>query len=65
MDMEIKEVNCSMCNHPLNISKENVYVAFFLESISVIGGLFPILASASCGRSHLSECSSTVERAYT
>ena len=26
-DMEIKEVNCSVCNHPLNISKENVYVA--------------------------------------
>lgn len=25
--METKEVNCSVCNHPLNISKENVYVA--------------------------------------
>ncbi len=26
-EMETKEVNCSVCNHPLNISKENVYVA--------------------------------------
>lgn len=25
--MEIKEMNCKVCNHPLNISKENVYVA--------------------------------------
>lgn len=25
--MEIKEMNCRVCNHPLNISKENVYVA--------------------------------------
>ena len=25
--MEIKEMKCKVCNHPLNISKENVYVA--------------------------------------
>ena len=25
--MEIKEINCKVCNHLLNISKENVYVA--------------------------------------
>lgn len=26
-EMEIKEMNCKVCNHPLNIRKENVYVA--------------------------------------
>lgn len=25
--MEIKELRCKVCNHPLNIAKENVYVA--------------------------------------
>lgn len=25
--MEIKEINCKVCNHPLNIKRENVYVA--------------------------------------
>ena len=25
--MKIKEVKCEVCNHPLNIVKENVYVA--------------------------------------
>lgn len=25
--MEIKEMNCKVCNHPLNIAKENAYIA--------------------------------------
>ena len=29
--MKIKEVKCEVCNHPLNIVKENVYVNNFLS----------------------------------
>lgn len=40
--MEIKEVNCPVCNQPFNISKENVYMAkvenvfFILQKIIVL-----------------------------
>lgn len=31
--MEIKELNCKVCNHPLNINKENVYAVKDIKSL--------------------------------
>lgn len=51
--MEIKEMNCKVCNHPLNISKENVYVVNVTNMFLMAPGNYDATDCPYCGCQNL------------